>query len=137
MRVQLMSALLAGAVLLGACGSARPEAEVGVTTTPPASNDSTVAEHAVIVHIPSLPEDIGLDEIEDPLIEAIDRSRVGEFDGNEIGPEEAVLYMYGPDADALWAAVEPALRAAPLGEGSYAVVRYGEPGARERRVAIN
>lgn len=27
---------------------------------------------------------IGLDEIEDPLIEAIERAGVGEFDGNEI-----------------------------------------------------
>lgn len=93
-------------------------------------------DHAILVHITSLPDDAGLDSIEDPLIEAIENAGVGEFDGNEIGPEEAVLYMYGPDGDALWAIIEPILRAAPLGEGSYATVRYGEPGAEERRVEL-
>lgn len=59
-------------------------------------------QHAVLVHITSLPDDAGLDEVEDPLIEAIEGAGVGEFDGNEIGPDEAVLYLYGPDGDALW-----------------------------------
>jgi hypothetical protein len=74
----------------------------------------------------SLPADAGLDEIEDPLIEAIDASGVGEFDGNELGPDGAVLYMYGSDADRLWQVVEPVLRGAPVGSGSYAIKRYGE-----------
>src|SRR4051812_28496827 len=128
---------MAFVVFVGACSSSQPEAHVDITTTTaPASDDSSMAEHAVLVHIASLPKDSGLDVIEDPLIEAIDRARVGEFDGNEIGPDEAVLYMYGADGDALWAVVEPVLRAAPLGPGSYAIVRYGESGARERRVNI-
>ena len=59
-----------------------------------------MAEHAVLVHLTSLPEDAGLDLVEDPLMEAIERAAVGEFDGNEIGPDGAVLYMYGPDAEA-------------------------------------
>ena len=95
-----------------------------------------VAEHALLVYITSLPADAGVDEIEDPLIEAIEAAAVGEFDGNEIGPDGAVLYMYGPDADALFAAVEPILRTAPLGPGSHAVKRYGEPGASESRVEL-
>ena len=95
-----------------------------------------MSDHAVLVHITSLPADSGLDEIEDPLIEAIESARVGEFDGNEIGADGAVLYMYGPDADALFAAVEPSLRAAPLGPGSYALKRYGDPGASESRVDL-
>ncbi len=93
-------------------------------------------EHAVLVHITSLPGDAGLDEVEDSLIEAIERAGVGEFNGNEIGPEESVLYLYGPDGDALWEVIEPVVTAAPLGEGSYVIVRYGEPGVRERRVEI-
>jgi hypothetical protein len=96
-----------------------------------------VAEQAVLIHITSLGiPDAGLDETEDPLIKAIDAAGVGEFDGNEIGPDDAVLYMYGPDADRLWEVVEPVLRSASLGPGSYAVTRYGEPGASETRVDL-
>lgn len=44
--------------------------------------------------------------------------------------------MYGPDADALFAAVEPVLRAAALGPGAYAMKQYGDFGAREVRVEL-
>ena len=98
---------------------------------------ASLAEQAVIVHLTvETGREIALDEIEDPLIEAIDRAQVGEFDGNEIGPDAATLYMYGPDADRLFAVVEPILRRASLPAGSQAVVRYGGPGSEERRVAL-
>lgn len=100
-------------------------------------HDAFVSEHAVLIHIPSLlDEDGGLDVIEDALAEALGEAGVGEFDGNDIGADGAVLYMYGPDADALWQAVEPVARAARIGAGSYAVKRYGEPGAHEVRVDL-
>jgi hypothetical protein len=96
-----------------------------------------VTEQAVLVHITSLGSpDAGLDEIDDPLIEAIDATGVGEFDGNEIGPDGAMLYMYAPDADRLWEVVEPVVRSASLGSGSYAVKRHGEPGASETCVDL-
>lgn len=96
-----------------------------------------MAEHAVLVYITALADpDAGLDEIEDPLIKAIETAGVGEFDGNVMGPEGAVLYMYGPDADALWTTVEPVVRSANLSAGSYAVKRYGEPGATEVRIEL-
>jgi len=94
-------------------------------------------DHAVLVYVKQLPdEDMALDEIEDALIEAIEQAEVGEFDGNGIGPGGAELYMYGPDGEALWEIVEPVLRTAALGPGSYAVIRFGEPGARQRRVEL-
>lgn len=100
--------------------------------------DSQMTDHAVLVHITSLQDDdTGLDEIEDPLIEAIEAAGVGEFDGNDIGADGAVLYMYGPDADRLWDAVETIVRAAGFGSGSYAVKRYGEPGATEVRIELS
>lgn len=75
-------------------------------------------EHAVLGYVKHLPdEDMALDEIEDPLIEAIERAGVGEFDGNGIGTDGAELFMYGPDGEALWQIVEPA---------------PGAPGARSR-----
>lgn len=97
-----------------------------------------MSEHAVLIHIPA-PSDgsqLFLDEIEDPLIEAIEDAGVGEFDGNDIGPNEAVLYMYGPDADSLFATVGSVLRSKPLPSESYAIKRYGEPGAAEERVDL-
>ena len=94
-------------------------------------------DHAVLVCVKQLPdEDMALHEIEDPLIEAIQQAEVGEFDGNGIGPDGAELYMYGPDGEALWAIVEPILRNAALGPGSFAVIRFGEPGARQRLVDL-
>ncbi|WP_064742994.1 nucleoside hydrolase [Pseudonocardia spinosispora] len=39
---------------------------------------------------------------------------VGDADGYEFGEGTAILFLYGPDAEALYAAVEPALRQVPL-----------------------
>ena len=69
-------------------------------------------------------------DIEDQLIEAVETAGVGEFDGNLMGPGEVVLYAYGPDADALFAVMEPILRSVPARE-AYAIKRYGEPGDPE------
>jgi hypothetical protein len=94
-------------------------------------------EHAVLIHLTSPAAGaVALDEIEEPLMEAIDEAGVGEFDGNEIGPDGATLYMYGPDADRLFSAVEPILRNTSFPPGSHAIVRYGGPGAEERRVDL-
>lgn len=95
-------------------------------------------EQAVLIHVgvPDKPDEFGLDLIEDPVIEALEATDVGEYDGNEIGPDTAVIYLYGPDADRLLDAVRPALQDSPLPDGSYAVKRYGPPGADEERVEL-
>jgi hypothetical protein len=78
-----------------------------------------VTEHAVIVHLKLSGTDASADEVErlqnlsDRLSEAITGRNAGEFDGDLFGEGECVLYMYGPDADALFAAIEPVLRASP------------------------
>ncbi|HZI45584.1 MAG TPA: hypothetical protein VFD53_10210 [Ilumatobacter sp.] len=48
----------------------------------------------------------------------------------------AELYMYGPNADALWTVIEPVVRAAQLSKASYAVKRYGEPGSPKERITL-
>jgi hypothetical protein len=93
-------------------------------------------EQAVLIHVPSLVEGIGLDQIEEPIMRAASDSGAGEFDGNDIGPDGALLYLYGPAADVLWQAIEPAVRRDLLGPGSYAVKRYGAPGAERVRVDL-
>jgi hypothetical protein len=109
----------------------------GGTTTSSADD-----QQAVLVHLDGtgLPEHVykecDLVTIEDRLIEAIDRGRLGEFDGTEVGPTETTLFMYGPDAERLFAAVEGILRAYPLCQGARAQIRRGGPGAEMREVRL-
>lgn len=104
-----------------------------------------MSEHAVIVHL-SLGEDgFGANEVRDAVrvlerdIEtALDSGDVGELDGDEFGGGEAVLYLYGADADSLFAAIDPLLRGSSL-RPAHVILRYGEasdPNARERRIEL-
>lgn len=61
---------------------------------------------------------------------------VGEVDGDEFGGGRVVIFAYGPDAHALFAVMEPTLRALPF-RPAHAVLREGsagDAGARETRV---
>ena len=103
-------------------------------------------EHVVITHLPLSDDEHGTaDEreaifaIEDRLTEAA-AALGGEHDGNEFGGGEAILYTYGPDADALMEAVRTSLGTFPLRPGAYAIKRYGradDPTAREERVPLS
>jgi hypothetical protein len=88
-------------------------------------------EHAVIVHLKlgddrfgSEGERAAVRALEKALTAAIDRANAGEFDGNEFGGGEAVLYAYGPHAGDLFTAMEPTLRDSSI-RPTYAIVRYG------------
>jgi hypothetical protein len=82
-------------LLLASCGSYSGERTDGALDTTTSKAEQT--EHAVIVHISnSTDPNIGLDMIENPLIDAIEAAGVGEFDGNEIGPDEALLSWRRP-----------------------------------------
>ncbi|MFD3451565.1 hypothetical protein ACFWVC_05240 [Streptomyces sp. NPDC058691] len=65
---------------------------------------------------------------------AVEAARVGEVDGNEFGGGEAVLYAYGPDADALFKVMEPALRELAF-RPAYVVLRRGDAGDAEADVS--
>ncbi len=98
-----------------------------------------VSDQAVIVNIPlrggggafDLVGDLG-----DRLHEHLKRSAVGEFDGNLIGEDLGVLYLYGPDADRLWQEIEPLVRDATLPGGTYVLKRAGPPGDAETRIDL-
>jgi hypothetical protein len=122
----LCSVVVLLAILLAACGN---EGDL--------TGNEIGEEHAVIVYIPPPDTALGLDEIEDPLIAAIEEDGTGEFDGNEIGPDGATLFMYGPDADALYTTVSRVLSELDLPAGTYAIKRYGPPGAEETRVELD
>lgn len=97
---------------------------------------------AVLVHLDGagLPDDVyeryDLATIEDQLTTVLEEAGLGEFDGNETGPTETTLFMYGPDAERLFAGIEKTLRAYPLCKGARVTIRRGEPGAEERTVTL-
>lgn len=99
-------------------------------------------EQAVIVYLDGtdLPAEVyqncDLATIEDRLTEVIERDGLGEFDGNEVGPTEAILFMYGPDAERLFSGVEQTLRDYPLCKGARVLIRRGKPGAEQREIIL-
>jgi hypothetical protein len=100
------------------------------------------AEEAVIVRAALPRGDAGevidaLVTLEDQLTEAIALAHAGEFDGNEVGQGELKLYMYGPDAERLFATVEPVLRSALLTRAALVTVRQGPPGSPSREVCLS
>lgn len=100
-----------------------------------------MSEHAVLVHIPGLPEPADLDEVadlEDVLSDALERVGAGEVDGHEVDLRngDVTIYTYGADADQLaWVIIKSMVRKVGW-SGAYLVKRYGPPGANEERVAM-
>ncbi|BCG93963.1 hypothetical protein [Mesorhizobium sp. 131-2-1] len=75
--------------------------------------------------------------LEDRLEQVVSNANAGEFDGDEFGEGECVLYLYGPDAEKLFSAIEPVLKSSPVATGGYAIKRFGDAAdlsAKEVRV---
>ena len=106
------------------------------------NNGANENQQAVLVYLDGqhLPKDVyetcDTSTIEDQLIEVIESQSLGDFDGNEFGPTETILFMYGPDAERLFAGIEPTLRAYPLCQNARVVIRKGGEGAQEREVRL-
>jgi hypothetical protein len=75
-------------------------------------------------------------DLSDKLTEVVESANIGMFDGNEIGGDETVLFMYAPDAEALFRVIEPVLVEQESAHGAKAVIRWGEPGSPQREVVI-
>jgi hypothetical protein len=58
------------------------------------------------------------------------------FRGFWQGPEETGLFFFGPDAEAMFARVEPVLRGLPIGQNARVVVRHGKESLRPREVRM-
>ncbi|WP_326725369.1 hypothetical protein OHT59_44310 [Streptomyces sp. NBC_00243] len=63
-------------------------------------------------------------DAEKAMMAAVEQAGVGEVDGNEFGGGEAVVYVYGPDAEAHFKVMEPTLRGLPF-RPAYVVLRQG------------
>lgn len=100
-----------------------------------------VSEQAVIVKFDYGSTNLdALFELEDQLEAVLNGADVGEYDGHEIAVDgsDGLLYMYGPDADALYSKVKPTLRASTTIKNAVVTLRYGPPedGVRESKVPI-
>lgn len=63
--------------------------------------------------------------LQDELERAVQEANAGILDGDEFGGGECVVYLYGPNAQVLWDAIEPVLEKRPFRKGSYATLRFG------------
>jgi hypothetical protein len=87
-------------------------------------------EHAVIARFDFAADSLDpLFRLEQQLEAAIVAADVGEFDGNEIAVDlsDGSLYMYGPDAEALFAVVRPILANAECLRNTRVTLRFGPP----------
>ncbi len=98
--------------------------------------------HAVIVRFTYRLDTLdALFALEDRLVEAIEGTGAGEYDGHDIAADlaDGALYIYGPDADALCATVLPILRDVPFMKGATCIRRFGDasdPGAKEIKSVV-
>ncbi|KAA3639783.1 MAG: hypothetical protein DWP92_04160 [Armatimonadetes bacterium] len=108
--------------------------------------EAAPSEHAVIAHLKLSDEEFGtgdqrasIQELSSQLEQSIAEAAAGEFDGDEFGAGRCTLYMYGRDADLLFAAVEQQLRASPHATGGFVIKRSGsasDPCATEVRIEL-
>jgi hypothetical protein len=94
---------------------------------------------AVIVNVPlrGRSDDFAdLEELGEQLAECVQTAGVGELDGDLIGQDWGIIYLYGPDADRLWQSIEGLLHAARLPAGAYVVKQHGPPGSSETRIDL-
>ena len=137
-----MSYLTIGLLVIGAALWLLPRRFRRPATKTPARPPAGPMDQTVLVHLDgqTLPAEVYRDHdlltLEGQLSDAIEAQGLGEFDGNEIGDPGATLFMYGPDAERLFAGIEAILRAYPLCKNARVVIRRGGPGAEEREVLL-
>lgn len=89
-------------------------------------------EHDVLIHLRLSNRQMGrqqerqdLEELAEQLEAAVSAAGVGEYDGDEIGGGEAILFFAGKDADALLAVLQPLLKRNAFGRTARATVQRG------------
>lgn len=99
----------------------------------------TLDEHAVIVRFRRAPGELSrIFDIELAIALALAKSGAGWYEGHELTADRSSghLFMYGPDADALLAAIRPALERAPGLHDIVALLRYGASDTESQRTSI-
>jgi hypothetical protein len=85
----------------------------------------------------SLPDEVYADLDFDQLVAQIDGAAgEGSYRGHWQGPEETGLFFFGPDAEDLFARIEPVLLALPIGQNARVVVNESKSGDSGRTVRL-
>jgi hypothetical protein len=92
---------------------------------------------AVFLDGVSLPDEVYAALDFDAVVEALTAAAgPGSYHGFRQGAEETGLFFFGPDADEMFARVEAALRALPIGQNARVVLRHGPRGSNSREVRM-
>ena len=82
---------------------------------------------AIFLDGTSLPDQVYADLDFDAVVAELGSAAGGDsYRGFWQGDEETGLFLFGPDADAMFARVEPVLRRLPIGQNARVVVRHGK-----------
>ena len=91
---------------------------------------------SVLIHLGREDFDLMID-LSYKLVDALENSDLGMFDGNEIGGGDTVFFLYGPDAELLFHHVAPVFRRNEFCKGAKAVMRWDSaPDAPKREVIL-
>ncbi|MGM0649511.1 MAG: hypothetical protein ACQES1_03275 [Bacteroidota bacterium] len=96
--------------------------------------------HAVIIHFYyGLDELDAVHEFEKRLTLIIENNRLGFYDGHELAMDnsDGFLYMYGKNAETLFKAILPALKAHPLMQGAAAHLEFGDIEDNPKCIDVN
>lgn len=96
-------------------------------------------QHSVIITFNYGIEELDeLLKLEDKLRNAIELKQVGEYDGHEIAMDssDGTLYMYGPNAEALFKCIKPILEETEFMRGAIAQLRFGPPSDNVKEIEI-
>jgi hypothetical protein len=102
---------------------------------PAISEQKDGTEGAVIIILDGLglPDEVyrtcDLGTLESRLETRLEQEGGGELDGHENGPESTRIFLYGPDARALFDIIAPVLQEYPLCEGARVQIRQGDQAA--------
>jgi hypothetical protein len=85
----------------------------------------------------SLPDDVYAALDFDELIAQLEGAAgAGSYHGHWQGPEETGLFFFDPNAEDLFARLEPVLLRVPIGQNARVVVNSGKPGSSSRTVRL-
>jgi hypothetical protein len=81
-----------------------------------------------------------IDVLKEMLEDALDDDEVGMLDGWDYGMHECTIYMYGPDAEALWTTAKPIIDSyRHIIAGGKALLQLGPPerGTKEKIIPLD
>lgn len=106
-------------------------------------DQSTENSHAVFIEIPLKFAEYGTDrereqifKIENELEAALTKDHIGILDGNSFGDGVCTIYLYGNNADTIFAAIEPILLSSNLNSTLKVIKRYGSHSTADENESI-